>query len=244
MAGEKSTQDAFLFFSIVIPAHNEAKYIGTTIASLTRLDYPQERLQVIIAENGSTDGTLETIAACAPDWFAVTSVPKAGVSGARNAGIRLLARDSDWVIFLDADTFFAPSFLQELNHFLQQHHGENLGTGMVSLLPIPDSRRARAWYHFYNFAQHVTGTTRSLQIIRRDLLQTLRYDEELDFGEDTKMLRQCDHRSRHFYLETTSAFSSTRRFQGNGWVRQLCSWIYLFALPYERQKHARYKVIR
>ncbi len=236
--------DGFLFFSIVIPAHNETKYIGTTIASLTQLDYPRERMEVIVVENGSTDGTLETVTACAPAWFKVTSTGKASVSGARNAGIRLLSEASDWVIFLDADTYFSPPFLRELNAFLLRNRTRNLGTGMVSLLPSPDSRCARGWYHFYNFAQHVTGTTRSLQIIRRDLLRIIQYDEQLNFGEDTRMIRRCDRLSRHFYLGTSNVFSSIRRFQKNGWVRQLFSWIYLFILPYERQKHAQYKAIR
>jgi len=42
----------FLFFSIVIPAHNEAGYIDHTLRSLKTIAYPKDRYEVIIVENG------------------------------------------------------------------------------------------------------------------------------------------------------------------------------------------------
>lgn len=41
-----------LFFSIVLPAYNEEKYIEKTVEALKRLDYPKEKLEVIMVENG------------------------------------------------------------------------------------------------------------------------------------------------------------------------------------------------
>jgi len=55
-----------LFFSIVIPAYNEEKYIGTTLTALKQLEYPPDRFEVIVVDNGSTDGTEHFIAANAP----------------------------------------------------------------------------------------------------------------------------------------------------------------------------------
>jgi len=235
---------AFLFFSIVIPAHNEKKYVGTTLAALKELEYPSDRFEVIVVENGSTDQTASVIAAEAPASAKVDSIAEPGVSRAKNRGIELLSPSCDWVIFLDADTWFAPPFLKELNAFLQRNAGKNLGSGMISLRPVPDTRIARNWYRFYNFANYATATTRSIQCIRRDLLKGLRYDESLTFGEDTKMLKETKRRTRHFYLRTRSVFSSTRRFQENGWAHQLFSWIYMASLPYEKKKALRYPPTR
>jgi cellulose synthase/poly-beta-1,6-N-acetylglucosamine synthase-like glycosyltransferase len=43
--------------SVVIAAHNEAAVIGARIENLLALDYPTESLEVVIASDGSTDGT-------------------------------------------------------------------------------------------------------------------------------------------------------------------------------------------
>lgn len=233
-----------LFFSVIIPAHNEEAYVGNVLTSLKDIDYPRDKFEVIVVENGSTDRTNDIIREYAPASFKVVRLAEPGVSRAKNRGLDLVSQISSWVIVLDADTYPGTSFLRELDHFLEASAGRNLGTGMVSLLPAPDSRLARAWYHFFNLANYLTHTTRSIQCIRRDLLKDLRYDETLTFGEDTKMLQACSHTSRHFYLRTRSVVSSTRRFQQNGWIGQLFNWIYLASLPYSKKQSARYTAIR
>jgi len=225
-----------LFFSIVIPAYNEENYIGKTLSVLKELDYPPDRFEVIIVENGSTDRTDSVVAANAPVSAKVVRIAETGVSHARNLGADLVSKASDWVIFLDADTYFAPTFLTELDRFLRANAGRNLGTGMVSLRPVPDSMVARGWYHFYNIISYATRTTKSIQFIRRDLLNDIRYDESLTFGEDERMLKECRRHARHFYLRSKSVFSSTRRFLQNGWIREPLHSIYLIILPYKKKQ--------
>ena len=236
--------EGFLFFSVIIPAHNEEAYVGKALVSLKNIDYPPDKFEVIVVENGSTDRTNDIIREYAPASFKVVRIAEPGVSRAKNRGIDLVSQISSWVIVLDADTYPGTTSFRELDRFLEANAGRNLGTGMVSLLPTPDSRLSRRWYRFYNLANYLTHTTRSIQCIRRDLLKDLRYDETLTFGEDTKMLRECNRTSRHFYLKTRSVVSSTRRFQENGWIRQLFSWIYLASLPYSKKQSARYTAIR
>ena len=236
--------DEPLSFSIVIPAHNEEVYVGKLLTSIGQLEYPRDHLQVIVVQNGSTDRTAEAVRATALPWFTLDTLVEPGVSRAKNRGIDLMSDASDWGIFLDADTCLVPTFLGELDRFLRAHADRNLGHGMVSLLPYPDARVARGWYHFYNVANRLTRTTRSIQVIRRDLLRDIRFDETLAFGEDTKMLAACSRRSRFFYMDTHSVFSSTRRFEEYGWVRQLLIWIYLTMLPYRTKQRMKYPAIR
>ncbi|HUD06717.1 MAG TPA: glycosyltransferase family 2 protein [Candidatus Saccharimonadales bacterium] len=47
--------------SLVVPCHNEEGLIGTTLDCLSRIDYPRNKLQVIIADDGSTDSTLKIV---------------------------------------------------------------------------------------------------------------------------------------------------------------------------------------
>ncbi|AEJ61015.1 glycosyl transferase family 2 [Spirochaeta thermophila DSM 6578] len=233
-----------LFFSIIIPAYNEERYIGNTLTHLAQADYPHEYFEVLIVENGSSDRTREVVEQTAlPHWH-ILHVAQHGVSRAKNAGIEACAPEADWVIFLDADTYALPGFLRELNDFLLAHREHDLTCGMVRLRPYPETLKARAWYAFYNFANRVTHTTRSIQIVRRDILREVRFDEAPAFGEDTRLLSACKRRGRYFYLPTDKVFSSTRRFEKRGWMRQLFTWIYLHFLPYELKKRASYPALR
>jgi glycosyltransferase involved in cell wall biosynthesis len=238
------SESNYLFFSLVIPAHNEQGYIDKAIQSIIQVDYPKEKLEAIIIENGSEDKTDEIINELSPDWFQVLASREPGVSKAKNKGIEQLSGHSDWVVFLDADTWFEKGFLKELNDFLLANRDKNLGCGMLSLLPYPDSRQARSWFNFYNFANHVTHTTRSIQIIRRDLLREIRFDEALTFDEDTFLLRQCIARSKYFFLKTNKVFASTRRFDKKGWIGQLIEWVSYATSSYEKKKTLNYKVVR
>lgn len=238
------SDDSSLFFSLIIPAHNEEGYIDKTILSIKELDYPKEKLEVIIVDNGSVDKTNEIISQLSPDWFQVLACQELGVSKAKNKGIENISFHDGWVIFLDADAYFEKGFIKELNEFLHRNSDKNLGCGMVSLLPCPDSKLARFWYHFYNFANRVTRSSRSIQIIRRDLLRDIRFDEALSFDEDTMLLRQCKTRSKYFFLRTKKVYSSIRRFEKNGWIGQLIQWIYYATRSYENKKTIKYQVLR
>lgn len=49
----------FPTISVIIPAHNEEAVIGEKIKNILALDYPKERLEIIVASDGSTDRTVE-----------------------------------------------------------------------------------------------------------------------------------------------------------------------------------------
>jgi len=53
-------QQSLPSISIVIPAYNEEPYIAEKIRNLSIMDYPQDKLNIIIASDGSTDKTFET----------------------------------------------------------------------------------------------------------------------------------------------------------------------------------------
>ena len=53
----KSKIKRFPKVSILIPAHNEEKNIGRTIKSLLNLNYPKNKIEIIVVDDGSTDNT-------------------------------------------------------------------------------------------------------------------------------------------------------------------------------------------
>src|SRR5664280_3724401 len=94
-----------LFFSVIIPAHNEEAYVGKVLTSLKDINYSRDKFEVIVVENGSTDRTNDIIREYAPASFKVVRIAEPGVSRAKNKGIDLISQLSDWAIMLDADTY-------------------------------------------------------------------------------------------------------------------------------------------
>jgi len=93
--------------SILIPAHNEDKVIGRTIASMLELNYPKDKLKIVVINDGSTDETKNIILkyAAIDERVVLFDVPKGeggkGKSRALNLGINQV--HSEIVAIYDAD---------------------------------------------------------------------------------------------------------------------------------------------
>jgi len=97
--------------SIVLAARNEAHRLAARIENLLALDYPADRRQIIVVSDGSTDRTLEALAAFG-ELIDIVAVPYGGKARALNAGV---ARASHPIlVFTDARQTFAASALQAL----------------------------------------------------------------------------------------------------------------------------------
>ena len=103
---DSSTYD-FPTCAILIPAHNEEKVIGATIASMLELDYPKDKLKIIVINDGSKDKTKEIILDFAAKDARVQlfDVPKGeggkGKSRALNLGIKQAS--TEVIAIYDAD---------------------------------------------------------------------------------------------------------------------------------------------
>jgi cellulose synthase/poly-beta-1,6-N-acetylglucosamine synthase-like glycosyltransferase len=103
--------------TFVIAAHNEGKHIREKLANLRELEYPRERLQIIIVSDGSTDGTNELLSGAADDQIEVILLPsRGGKANALNTGVAQAKHDI--LVFSDAATLFASDALIKLvRHF-------------------------------------------------------------------------------------------------------------------------------
>ncbi len=90
--------------SVVIPAHNAARYIGAAIESVLAQTRPAD--EIIVVDDGSTDHTFIIANSYAPR-VRIVSQKNQGPSTARNAGVQ--AASSDFVAFLDADDQWLPT---------------------------------------------------------------------------------------------------------------------------------------
>jgi GT2 family glycosyltransferase len=95
--------------SVVVPAFNERATIAATVRSLVASDHPVE---VIVVDDGSTDGTADVVEALGLPDVRVIRKPNGGKPSALNAGIA--AARHEIVVMMDGDTVFEPVTVRHL----------------------------------------------------------------------------------------------------------------------------------
>jgi glycosyltransferase involved in cell wall biosynthesis len=117
--------------SVVIPCFNQERFLADAIESVLAQNRPAG--EVIVVDDGSTDGSRE-VAAAFPGVI-VDSQPNGGLAAARNRGI---ARSrGSFLVFLDADDRLLPNALEANLEALSSHHSAALAAGHCRII---DSR--------------------------------------------------------------------------------------------------------
>ena len=96
--------------TVIVAAYNEEAVIARRIENLLELDYPQDRLQIVVTSDASTDRT-EEIALQYPG-VAVVSNPRGGKVAAQDRAVR--QTDGEIVAFSDANATWSPDALRQL----------------------------------------------------------------------------------------------------------------------------------
>lgn len=98
---------------VVVPAHNEAEYIGETLVALIEAAaHPRlggEEVRIIVVMDDCRDGTASVVDRLSIEAISVTA-RNVGAARARGAEF-LIARGARWLSFTDADTLVAPEWL-------------------------------------------------------------------------------------------------------------------------------------
>lgn len=118
MEGERSNKNKLTkkpMVSILIPAYNEEKTLYKCISSTLNLDYPKDKLEVIVINDGSTDRTRE-IAESFGSKIKLINQKNQGKARAMNNGLKICS--GEFVACLDADSFVNEDTLKKmLSHF-------------------------------------------------------------------------------------------------------------------------------
>lgn len=110
--------------SLVIPTYNKKAVLELTLASLINQTYPRDKFEIIVVDDGSTDGTHQLFPSSTPFPFQLAYVKQenGGRAAARNAGI--LEAQGETIIFIDDDQIVPPQFIE--SHMKLHRHHQNL----------------------------------------------------------------------------------------------------------------------
>jgi glycosyltransferase involved in cell wall biosynthesis len=96
--------------TLIVPAHNEEDVIERRVENLLELDYPADKLELVVASDGSTDRTHELVRAY--DRVRLLEAERAGKLPTMNRAVR--DTDSEVVAIGDANAIWAPDALRKL----------------------------------------------------------------------------------------------------------------------------------
>lgn len=105
--------------TVVVPAYNAERYIMQAVSSVLGQSLPE--LEVIVVDDGSTDGTRAVLTRVTDSRLRVIADSNHGPAHARNQGCRAASPGSRYIAFLDADDWWDEDKLREQVRFLEQH---------------------------------------------------------------------------------------------------------------------------
>lgn len=141
----------FPSISMIVPCFNEAKTLAQTVESLLALEYPKEKVEIFIVDDGSTDDTRAIGEALAAQHPQVTFFHKenGGKYTALNLGIEY--SKAELIGCLDADSFVAPDALLEVAKRLESDHS------IMALTPSMQVYRPRTTLELMQAVEYTFG---------------------------------------------------------------------------------------
>jgi GT2 family glycosyltransferase len=142
------------FFSIIIPTYNRPAELAACLEALCRLDYPRDRFEVIVVDDGSNT-LLQPVVASFFDQLDVTLLTQtnAGPAAARNTGAK--RAKEGFLAFIDDDCTPLPDWLQKLaKRFAETPDhaigGRTLNALFENLYSTTSQNLINAGYAYYN----------------------------------------------------------------------------------------------
>ena len=165
--------------SCVVPTFNSERYLGEAIASVLAQTYSP--LEIIVSDDGSTDGTLR-VAARWGDAVRVVSQCNGGPAATRNLGIK--ASCGELVAFLDADDLWHQDKLSRQMERFRARHDLDLCACCVEMFWSDELSRERLQYGDHPRAGGVPGYATTTLLAKRSAFDVVgMFDVDLWFGD-------------------------------------------------------------
>jgi succinoglycan biosynthesis protein ExoA len=184
--------------SVILPLRNERSSVETCLAAVLGQDYPADRIDVVVVDGGSTDGSIETVEALArrDPRIQLLHNPAGTIPAGLNVGIR--AARGEVIARVDARALLAPDYLRTAVGLLESTGAANVGGPVRSVTRTPVGEAlALAWSSRFGLggaaARYGDSTEQWTDTVylgvfpRRVLDASGLYDETILQDEDTEL---------------------------------------------------------
>ena len=190
--------------SVILPVYNRKTLLPDCMESLFAQSHRQ--LQIILIDDGSTDGTLELCRDYAAKDSRILLLEGAhrGVSAARNLGLE--AAEGKYLFFVDSDDAIHPQLIRTLYDAMEAHDAPMGGTRVINIpsarwQALPDhiaKQTSPGQVSFHSFEETIHDVYHGQSpfgliggvMLRRDWVANTRFDTELFIGEDYYFIYQ------------------------------------------------------
>jgi len=201
-------------FSVIIPLYNKAAYISKAIQSV--LDQNDTEFELIIVNDGSTDGSLGRVHEFDDSRIRIIEQSNAGVSVARNNGVKVA--QNEYIAFLDADDWWAREYLGEMKKLIIKYPDAGLwaakyykvrfGKNIVANIGLEDGFAEGYINYFKVYAKTLwMPITSSSFIIPRKVFNKYNgFNSKLHIGEDFYLWAQVALTEQIAYINIPLVF--------------------------------------
>ena len=193
----------------IVPVYNGEAFIGQALASIVAQSY--RPIEIVVVDDGSTDGTADAVAACGLD-VRYRRQDNAGGAAARNQGIR--TAHGEFVAFLDADDLWPPEKLRrQVSRFTARPELE-ISLAHVQNFWMPEVDEERIGLRGHRRTGAVPGYSAGTLVTRRETFARLGlFNDALRHGDQTEWFLRA--RERGAVVEVLPDVLLNRRLHAN-----------------------------
>jgi len=182
-------------FSVVIAVYNKAQYLEKTLDSV--LNQSHKNFEIIIVNDGSTDSSETIIKQYTDPRISYFKQSNQGAAAARNAAINYA--NEPWIALLDADDYWYPDHLAELNRLIEKYPTDRVFTtasevernGTIfpshyQLQPDENTQDATLNYFLNSYSSSLLHS--STTVLHKEVFEKVGYyDHNIKSGQDTDL---------------------------------------------------------
>ncbi len=203
-------------FSVIIPLYNKANDIEKAVNSVLYQTFMH--FELIIINDGSTDDSLIKIEKFKDERIKIISQQNSGVSFARNNGVK--AANNEYIAFLDADDWWHPNFLEEMDDLIKKWSDAGLygssyflvknGKSKSAQIGIENGFRAGYINYFKVYAESFwVPINCSFVVVKKSVYDKIGgFKESIKFGEDFDLWVRIALKYKVAYVNKNLAYSN------------------------------------